>query len=144
MPPKTRDTCTIFLTRGFESRLQGLTGKQADRVGRRVSSVSERRVLSSGMHKILWWRQRVGQLSVGTPISLHTLSPFILSSPFLLRYRSYLPIGWPSRANSLSPRLSLFLTAADREAGERAGRYVHFYALIYAHTCTLKIIPYRS
>jgi len=30
----------------------------------------------------------------------------------------------------------LFLAAADPEAGERAGRYVHFYALIYAHAYT--------
>lgn len=36
----------------------------------------------------------------------------------------------------LSATFSLFLAAADPEAGERAGRYVHFYALIYAHAYT--------
>lgn len=36
----------------------------------------------------------------------------------------------------LSATFSLFLAAADPEASERAGRYVHFYALIYAHAYT--------
>lgn len=36
----------------------------------------------------------------------------------------------------LPATFSLFLVAADPEAGERAGRYVHFYALIYAHAYT--------
>lgn len=123
------------------------TRKRVDRVGRRVSSVSDpRRVLSSGMHKILWWRQRVGQLSVGTYKPVYTCLPSILSSPFLFRSRSYLLVALSRYSLSLSlcdflslspsPSFSLPLAAADPEAGERAGRYVHFYALIYAHAYT--------
>lgn len=64
---------------------------------------SERRVLSSGMHKILWWRQHVGQLLVGIYKPAHTHSPAILSSSFLLDSRSCLRVA----QLSFSPRLSL-------------------------------------
>lgn len=96
-----------------------------------------RRVLSSGMHKILWWRQHVGQLLVGIykPAHTHPGHPFVsrLFVPFPPRF-SIVPLR--GRTLFLSATFSLPLATADPEAGERAGRYVHFYALIYAHAYT--------
>lgn len=89
------------------------------------------------MHKILWWRQHVGQLLVGIykPAHMHFGHPFVsrLFVPFSPWF-SIVPLR--GRTLFLFATVSPFLATADPEAGERAGRYVHFYALIYAHAYT--------
>lgn len=69
-------------------------------------------------------------------ISLHTRvsHPFV-SRPFVPSLILDRTSAWPNSL-SLFAAFFLFLAAADPEAGERAGRYVHFYALIYAHAYT--------
>lgn len=70
-------------------------------------------------------------LSLATCFLLSTFpATFSLSlSPLPVFLPGYLSIPF-------STSCSLFLTIADPKAGERAGRYVHFYALIYAHAFT--------
>lgn len=116
------------------------------RVGRGASSVSDpRRVLSSGMHKILRWRQRVGQLLYPIPASLCVLSSLSLPTD-QPRVSSFVHLcaDFLSLSLSLANQIARSLDTLDPKANaNRAGRYAHFYALIYAHAFTKNNPRYR-
>lgn len=107
------------------------------RVGRGASSVSDpRRVLSSGMHKILRWRQRVGQLLYPIPASLSSLSLLTDRPTTCLFFRP--PLRRLSLARTRSLALSTRLIQRQTRI-ELAG--MRIFMRSFMPTRSLKIIP---